>query len=258
MLHFAANQDTASGGPGTAVTTVEAETIGLWIWRIDEGAPYPQGILSPAELARAARFVRAADRAAHAAAHAGLRAILGDCLGVPPARLAFGTEPMGKPFLTAPDSTGLHFNLSHSKGLAALGIARFPIGVDLEALRPVEDDLAATVFSPLEMEELATLPPSLRQAGFFRGWTRKEAFVKALGSGLLAPLDRFSVTLSPEAPARLRDIDWAPGEAEAWQIAHVAPAEGYVGAVAAQRRGWRLALAAPEELQRLGLAAPRS
>jgi 4'-phosphopantetheinyl transferase len=238
------------------VTTIEAEAIRLWIWRIDEDAPYPQGILSPTELARAARFVRAADRAAHAAAHAGLRAILGDCLGVPPLHLAFGTEPMGKPFLAAPDSAGLHFNLSHSKGLAALGVARFPIGVDLEALRPVEEGLAATVFSALELQELAALPPGLQQAGFFRGWTRKEAFVKALGSGLLAPLDRFSVSLSPDAPARLRDVDWAPGEAEAWQIAHVTPADGYVGAVAAHRRGWRLAPAAAEELRRLGLAAP--
>lgn len=239
------------------MTSIEADAIRLWIWRIDEAAPYPQGILSPADLARAARFVRVADRAAHAAAHAGLRAILGDCLGVPPLLLAFGTEPMGKPFLAVPGGGGLHFNLSHSKGLAALGVAPFPIGVDLEALRAVEEGLAATVFSPLELEELAALPAGLRQAGFFRGWTRKEAFVKALGSGLQAPLDRFSVSLSPDAPAQLRDIDWAPGEAEAWQIAHVTPAGGYVGAVAAHRRGWRLALAAPEELRRLGLAAPQ-
>ncbi|HEY4254496.1 MAG TPA: 4'-phosphopantetheinyl transferase superfamily protein [Roseomonas sp.] len=254
MVCDAVIRGTARGGRHIAVTIAETQAPQLWIWRIDMDAPYPQGLLAPAELARAARFVRPADRAAHAAAHAGLRAILGACLGLPPSTLVFDAAAMGKPFLAVPDGSGLHFNLSHSKGLAALGMARFPLGVDVEAMRRIDDGLAATVFSPMELEELAALPSDLRQAGFFRGWTRKEAFVKALGSGLSAPLDRFTVSLSPDAPARLRDIDWAPGEAAAWQITHVSIGHTHVGAVAAHRRGWRLDLAPPEALRQLGLA----
>nr|WP_246504130.1 4'-phosphopantetheinyl transferase superfamily protein [Plastoroseomonas arctica] len=235
---------------------IDANTVQLWIWRIDPDAPVPPDCLAEADEAHAARFVRAEDRASSRAARAGLRAILGDSLGLPPLELEFDVAPMGKPRLAFPANSGVHFNLSHSHGLAALGVARFALGVDIEAVRPVEDDLAHAVFSPAELDEFARLTPAGRRLAFFLGWTRKEAVVKALGSGLHAPLDRFSVSLTPGQPALLRDIGWPPGDESRWQIETFASPSEHVGAVAAAETGWRVVAASGGALSVLGLAAP--
>jgi 4'-phosphopantetheinyl transferase len=236
---------------------IPPNTVQLWVWRIDRDAPFPPNCLSPEDEAHAAHFLRAEDQMYSRVSRAGLRAILGSCLGVEPLLLAFDIAPMGKPSLAFPADTGMHFNLSHSHGLAALGISRFPIGVDIEAVRPVEDDLAHTVFSPTELDEFARLTPAERSIAFFLGWTRKEAVVKALGSGLHAPLDRFSVSLTPGQPALLRDIGWSPGEEARWQIETVAVPTEHVGAVAAAERGWQLVAAGGGAISVLGLAGPK-
>lgn len=236
----------------------DGSTVHLWVWRIGPSAPIPPDCLTPEDMARAARFLRTEDRAANLASRAGMRAILGASLGVPPLSIEWHIDPMGKPRLASPAESGVHFNLSHSGGLAALGIARFEIGVDIEAVRPVEPDLAHAVFSPAELDEFATLDPAQRQLAFFLGWTRKEAVVKALGSGLHAPLDRFSVSLTPGQPARLRALHGLPGEAARWQMESLAIGDGHVGAVAAAEAGWRLDAASGGALSVLGLAAPES
>lgn len=230
--------------------------VQLAVWRIDAEAPVAPDCLTEEDAARSAHFVRAEDRAASLAARAGLRAILGECLGERPRDLNFVQAPMGKPSLAGPAGSGVHFNLTHSHGLAALAVARFPVGVDIEAVRPVGDDLAHAVFSPAELDEFGRLPPAQRRLAFFLGWTRKEAVVKALGSGLHAPLDRFSVSLTPGEPARLLAMNWRPGEAGLWQMESFAVPEEHVGAVAAAVSGWRLAVASNGALSVLGLAGP--
>lgn len=230
--------------------------VQLAVWRIDAEAPVPPDCLTEEDTARAAHFVRAEDRAASIAARAGLRAILGECLGERPRDLEFQLAPLGKPSLVGPAGAGLHFNLTHSHGLAALAVARFPVGVDIEAVRPVEDDLAHAVFSPAELDEFARLPRAQRRLAFFLGWTRKEAVVKALGSGLHAPLDRFSVSLTPGAPARLLATGWRSEEARLWQMESFTVPEAHVGAIAAPELGWRLSVASNGALAVLGLAGP--
>ncbi len=230
--------------------------VQLAVWRIDAEAPVAPDCLTPADTARAAHFVRPEDRAASLAARAGLRAIMGECLGGRPRDLEFQLAPLGKPSLAGPAGAGVHFNLTHSHGLAALAVARFPVGVDIEAVRPVEDDLAHVVFSPAELDEFAKLPPAQRRLAFFLGWTRKEAVVKALGSGLHAPLDRFSVALTPGAPARLLAMGWRPDAARGWQMESFTVPEEHVGAIAAPETGWRLAVASNGALAVLGLAGP--
>ncbi|MES2713137.1 MAG: 4'-phosphopantetheinyl transferase superfamily protein [Pseudomonadota bacterium] len=235
---------------------LDDQVVQLAVWRIDAEAPVPMDCLTPEDTARAAHFVRAEDRAASLAARAGLRAILGECLGELPQALRFNQAPLGKPFLAFPAASGVHFNLSHSQGLAALAVARFPIGVDIEAVRPVEADLAHAVFSPAELDEFGNLPLAQRREAFFLGWTRKEAVVKALGSGLHAPLDRFSVSLTPGQPARLLAMGWRPGAVGQWQMESFAVPEEHVGAIAADKAGWRLAVAGNPLLSVLGLAGP--
>ena len=226
---------------GTAAPPRAGE-IHLRIAPLDLGAAEieaERALLSEDEIRRADAFRRPLDRIRFTAARAWLRRTLASCLGRDPARLVFAVGPHGKPFL--PEAGGaLDFNLSHSGGFALLAVSPgFPVGADIEEMRPIEEKLAERFFSPGEIRALRALPPAGREAGFFRCWTRKEAYLKALGSGLATPLDGFTVTLGPDEPARLLSVSGRPGEAEAWRIAHLAPVPGCMAAVAARDPGWR-------------------
>ncbi|WP_236960756.1 4'-phosphopantetheinyl transferase family protein [Methylobacterium durans] len=202
------------------------------------------GILSGEERARAARFLRPVDRDRYVASHGALRLILGRACGRAPADLAFTALPGGKPALA--DGPGLDFNLSHSGARALVGLSpRGWIGVDVEALRPMPDAgrVARTTFAPDEVAALAALPASDLMPAFMACWTRKEAFVKAVGTGLAMPLARFSVSLPP-APASLLRLAGEPGAAEAWSLHHLEPGGGTVGAAALAGAGAMLDLRA--------------
>lgn len=159
-------------------------------------------VLDAKERDRAARFLRPADRARYQASHAALRLILGDALGLPPGDIRLTSGAAGKPELV---DGSVGFNLSHSGGRALVGLARTAaIGVDVEEIRLIPDVLriARGQFASDEAAALAAQPRQAINAAFFGLWTRKEAVVKALGTGLSLPLDRFSVSVPP-APARL-------------------------------------------------------
>lgn len=191
--------------------------IDLWLWPLD-GAP--DGPLTAADHARAARFVHDRDRAHFLAARAGLRRILG------PAPLREG--PRGKPFLPG----GPAFNLSHAAGWAALvvGPAGLELGVDIEGCRPVDPGLAELAFAPEERAELARASdPDL---AFLRGWTRKEAVIKATGEGLFTDLASFAVTLD-ESPRLTRFDGDRPGD---WALADISTGT-LTGAVACRTGG---------------------
>ena len=59
----------------------------------------------------------------------------------------------------------------------------------------------------------------------------EEAYIKAVGLGLSYPLERFTVSLAPDAPARLETVEAEPGHVEGWTMAALAPRSGFVGAV---------------------------
>jgi 4'-phosphopantetheinyl transferase len=110
------------------------------------------------------------------------------------------------------------------------------LGVDVEHLRELEDaeSIATHFFSTAEVSELLSLKPDDRGLAFFRCWTRKEAYVKAIGDGLAIPLNRFQVTLLPGVPALFVKIASNMGNASDWTLHHLEPAPGYVGALAYQ------------------------
>ncbi|WP_457104357.1 4'-phosphopantetheinyl transferase family protein [Methylobacterium sp. P5_C11] len=182
-------------------------------------------LLDSAECRRADRFVRSADRARFVASHAALRLILGEALGLAPAGLQFDTGPAGKPDLAGAARGGVTFNLSHSGARALIGLAQGrPIGVDVEAVRTMPDALriARAHFSADEVSALADTPRSAVERVFFGLWTRKEAVVKALGSGLSLPLDRFSVSVPPARPRLLRMPGGDPQTLDgSWSLADV-------------------------------------
>jgi 4'-phosphopantetheinyl transferase len=145
-------------------------------------------------------------------------------------------QTYGKPLLAAAHAgAGIDFNVSHSGGIVAVAISRAgAVGVDVEAIRPVDDrdELARRVFTVDERARLQALPPETRDEAFFTGWTRKEAFVKALGEGLSHPLDQVDVTLAPGDAARVLRVAGDAAAAARWTIDCLPPTDGFVGALA--------------------------
>ena len=135
-----------------------------------------------------------------------------------------------------------HFFIQSGFGFYAVTRQR-RVGVDIEYLRslPDLDTVAERMFSPGERAALRRLPLAQRHEGFFNGWTRKEAYIKAIGEGLSHPLDRFTVSLAPGAPARLEDVESDPAEAARWTLEALAPNPGCVAALAVEGRPPRLA-----------------
>ena len=102
------------------------------------------------------------------------------------------------------------------------------------------EKLAERFFSPQEVATFQSLPASAREKAFFDCWTRKEAYIKAKGDGLTAPLDGFSVSLSPGEPARLLGVQNDPGEVSRWSLRELEHGPGYAGALAVEGNDWRL------------------
>jgi 4'-phosphopantetheinyl transferase len=158
-------------------------------------------ILSTSERDRADRFSFEKDQARFISCRASLRLLLSRYTAVPPDKIAFRYEPQGKPALV---DAGWHFNVSHSRDLAAIAISHdAPVGIDLELIDPVfpRGDVAPEFLAPDEFTALAALPPDTQLASFFQLWTLKEALLKALGSGFsLDPRSihiRLDVALNP-------------------------------------------------------------
>src|SRR5687768_4340971 len=178
------------------------------------------GLLSDDERRRAERFVFERDRRRYTVARARLRQLLGERLGAAPEslRLAYGRH--GKPALARrPAQRDLRFNVSHCGEVAAYAFTEGrEVGVDVEEVRllPDADEVAMRFFSQRERAAYLRLPASERPQGFFNCWTRKEAFVKAVGDGLSHPLETLDVSLAPAG----------------WTLSSFVPAAGLVGAVA--------------------------
>lgn len=194
-------------------------------------------LLSSDERARAARFRFDRHRRRFIVAQGALRTLLGRYCSTPPERLVFEHGPRGKPSLV--DDPQLHFNVSHSSERAVFGVARRgPLGIDIELLRDLADadGIAKRFFSAPEVESYQGLPRECRQRAFFDCWTRKEAFVKALGEGLFLSLDRFDVSLAPDDQPRVLAVDGNDQLAREWSLAALDVSGGFAGALATR---WR-------------------
>ena len=201
------------------------------VWAVPlNGDPDPfESLLSSSERERLSRYRFADHQRRYQIGHGALRQILAGYLDVAPTEIAFRTGPRGKPHLVG---DGLHFNLSHSGKLALIGVAQTELGVDVEKVRHLESltPIAQRHFSNSEFETLDELQGEARELAFYRCWTRKEAYIKALGEGLSMALDSFEVSLSEE-PQFLACHDGRENPAE-WSMLDVSPGPEFVGAIA--------------------------
>lgn len=219
------------------------------VWRAWVGDPEMTvgrlyGILTEEERRRAGQFYFPQGRQTFIVTRAVLRLILARYTGMEPQDVRFGQGPHGKPFLANGKATDdLTFNMSHSHGLALYAVAcKRRIGIDVEYM---SGDLAAEriaehFFSPAEVAALRSLPVEAQNQAFFNCWTRKEAFVKAIGEGLFFPLDSFDVSLVPGEPATLLAIRNPDYDVNQWTLCDLFPGEGYVGALAVEGQDWCL------------------
>lgn len=217
--------------------------VAVWTWRLDPADDRIERLaacLSAEERARANRFVSPLHRRRSIVAHGVMRDILGSACGIEPSAISLGVEPEGKPFVVAEGRPAPFFNLTHSEDWAALALSwDSPVGIDIEAIRPLAENVAERFFSPRERSDLATLDAATALRRFYALWTCKEALLKATGWGLTIPLDSFDVVFDGGTP-RLARFEESTALQGAWDLVAFAPAAGLAGAVAARAASFRL------------------
>ncbi len=190
--------------------------------------------LNNEEQNRAARFIREQDRSHFIAARGILRNILSRYINIAPHNIEFEYGEKGKPSLILEQNQRkIYFNLAHSNHLAIYAITSINhLGIDIEySKRNIEAlDIAERFFSKNEIASLRVLPSAEQLSGFYKIWTRKEAFVKAIGVGLSHPLDQFSVDGSLDKSA-IKLHTQNPSIKNDWYIYNVAISQEYVAAL---------------------------
>jgi 4'-phosphopantetheinyl transferase len=215
--------------PGDNSLSSEAHVIRIPLDRSGDGAALLD-VLDAGERSRAARFINPHDRRRYIVAHAMMRTMLGRYLGVAAAALRFESAPAGKPRILG---STVEFSLSHSGERALLAMTGGgAIGVDIEAIDAmVAERVSHRSLSAAEQEALMAIDSDLRVPAFFRCWTRKESFVKAIGEGLRFPLNRFDVAVGEHVGNALLRCDVASIRADEWRVLPLATEAGYAAAV---------------------------
>jgi 4'-phosphopantetheinyl transferase len=195
--------------------------------------------LSAEEIAEAGRFVVAERREAFVYYRATARLCLASYLNTSPADIPLQRLPTGKPVWAVPlGGVRLAFNTTHRRQLGLLAVTSLStVGIDLECLDAAAniDAIAAQALSSCELAEFQRLEPMARPAALLRAWTRKEAYLKALGVGLARPLPQIEVTFSEEIAPQIRTTGDPLDDPKRWALASWSPQEGWFAAVAAPR-----------------------
>ena len=220
---------------GTGSSALPDRAVHVWPVRIseqDEHVASLYALLADDEQQRAQRFAFPNLQRSYIVTRGMLRVLLSRYLETPPENISFIYGAKGKPAVA---ETRVRFNISHSGDLAVYAFTNdCEIGVDVEQIRPLPDmeDMARRFFCQTESLELAGVPEADRTRAFFSCWTRKEAYIKAVGDGLSIPLDSFAVTLRPDEGARLIHLENDTRAAAAWTIQNLELDPEYTAAVA--------------------------
>ena len=227
--------------PSPARPLLKGNEVHIWRAYLNQAPSVVRSLLktlTPDERRRAGKFHFLKDRDHFVVARGGLREVLSHYLPVQPYQISFSYNQYGKPMLSREMfGESLRFNVTHSHEIALYAITReSEVGLDIEFIR---DDIASLeiaerFFAPSEILMLRRLPPGLQTPAFFNCWTRKEAFIKALGEGLSHPLDQFVVSLVPGYPARLIKTYCDPEEISRWSLVDITLDAGYVAALAVE------------------------
>jgi 4'-phosphopantetheinyl transferase len=218
--------------------------VDLWLTWVDQAIAQVsqlRQILSADEQARADRFYFERDRQRFIISRGRLRQILSRYLDIPAEQLEFCYGTYGKPLLAGSLAhTGLHFNLTHSEGIALYAVTcDRQIGIDVERIRPLPkvERLAERCLSPQEQSCLTA--SSCPEEIFFTYWTCKEAYLKAIGSGLTQPMHQIEIALTA-ATAQLLRVEGNPAEANRWSLYLLKSTADYAAALAVEGHDWQM------------------
>ena len=215
------------------------DSIALWTVCLDRDKPSVEGLyrlLSPNERACADRFRFAVDQTRYIVRRGLLRTVLGRSLAVEPGDLVFRNGEFGKPFLSDCSRPRLAFNVSHSNGMAVFAISGADcVGVDLELVRslPDLDLLMNQCLTVCEIASVRSLSVASQSKQFLRYWTCKEAYLKALGTGLNRGMDSLRVSLTPSGPHFRATVIDSERERTDFVVRSFSPFSGFVAATAA-------------------------
>ncbi len=207
------------------------------VWAIDlDALPETENFfcssLSHEEKSRRDKLVFERDRNRFALAKEIQRRILSHYILVQPAFVQYYYNKYGKPELISKNQIG--FNISHSDGMLLFAAASCrKVGIDIEKIIDIKDILliAESYFSISEVKELKNLPEQARTDAFFTCWTRKEAFIKAIGDGLSYPLKDFSVSVSPGSKPELKHLKGNSEHSICWSIFDLSPPDKFKAAL---------------------------
>jgi len=221
-------------------TALSPDEVHVWIADLDSYLPDNfERLLSIDEVQRAHRFHFAKHRNHFVIARGLLRKLLAAYLACNPVELKFEYAAKGKPSVAA--AHAIKFNLAHSHGQAAYAFSRNrELGIDIELMRQDfgGEDIARRFFSTHEVQCLETVAKDLAGQAFFNCWTRKEAYIKAIGEGLSMPLEAFDVSLAPGEPAALLQNRLNEREVERWSMQSLTAPDGYAAALVVEGSGW--------------------
>jgi len=199
---------------GSSAVTQHSGMINIWNIAVESQLRYItrlEGVLTPDEKAQAARFHQKKDALQFIVTRAVLRFLLADRLSCRPEEVDIITAAEHhKPQLSG--NTGIYFNISHSNQQAVIAIGNQEIGVDLEYIHPDFEYLSVAEFAFSRMESDNLLTHKDPRKEFFRLWTRKEAFLKGLGTGLINDLKLINCLDTENIiPAKVAGVkaDWA-------------------------------------------------
>lgn len=216
--------------------SLEPNQVHIWsasITNHENRLPVYWSFLTNEEKEKAQKFKFLKDKNCFVIAKGILRKLLASYLSLSPKEINLKLGEYGKPFLH--HSSNLQFNISHSRSEILLGfIQTLPIGIDIEYTKREIDvkNIAKHFFAEEEIEALLKLDTKYQTQAFYSCWTRKEAFIKALGSGLSFPLAEFVVSLDSLKKAKLIATKWDKKEKEKWILQPIEPRENYIGAFA--------------------------
>ena len=227
------------------LTPPSPQDVHVWEWDLDVCAgdfDRHWEMLSEEERERANKFRFERHRRRYVAGRGELRRLLSRYLGLAPSAITLRYGSDGKPFCaTQPPEWRICFNLSHSENEAALAISNgFEVGIDVEQFRPIEESLPLEVFSTRERAQFTALPDAERQNVFFESWARKEACLKALGTGFILPPTHFEFDLSIRGDTTPRFVGGEAEEAAHWRICALPSSPTCAGAVAARHTDWSI------------------
>ncbi len=225
--------------------SLEISNLAIDVWRCPldlAGAQIDElgKCLSQQERQRAEKFRFNRKRRQFVTTRARLRQCLALATGTAAGEIEIEVGASGKPFLAGTaHASGIQFNVSHTDGLALIAITRGqPVGIDVESLeqnvQPAR--LAENYFSAQEKTTLAALPSERVTASFFACWTRKEAVLKAIGTGIAQGLDSFDVATEPEISHCQTELQSTAGSAATWYIETLPCGAGFAGALAYRKQ----------------------